>query len=177
VSAKIDGDATGFAATLALLSDVTIASEDATVGDPHVNAGLVAGDGGAVVWPMLVGMNRAKELLMTGELLDAQRAAEIGLINRAVPADELDEEVGELVDRLANGPQVAIRYTKRALNTWLELGVDAVLRQSLALEAMSQQHPDHREGIDAFREGRRPEFPSSRRRTDSESGSGADGTS
>lgn len=162
VIARINGDATGFAATLALLSDVTIASEDATIGDPHVNAGLSAGDGGAVVWPLLVGMNTAKELLMTGELLEATEAAELGLINRSVPPADLDDEVAALVDRLANGPQVAIRYTKRALNTWLELGVDAVLRQSLALEAMTQQHPDHREGLDAFREGRRPEFPSSR---------------
>jgi enoyl-CoA hydratase len=162
VIAKINGDATGFAATLALFADVTIASTDARIGDPHVNAGLAAGDGGAVIWPLLVGMNTAKELLLTGELLDAERAAEIGLINRAVPPEDLDDEVAALVDRLANGPQVAIRYTKRALNTWLELGVDAVLRQSLALEAMSQRHPDHREGLAAFREGRRPEFPSSR---------------
>jgi enoyl-CoA hydratase len=162
VIAKINGDATGFAATLALFADVTIASTDATIGDPHVNAGLAAGDGGAVIWPLLVGMNTAKELLLTGEFLDAERAAEIGLINRAVPPEDLDDEVAALVDRLANGPQVAIRYTKRALNTWLELGVDAVLRQSLAFEAMSQRHPDHREGLAAFREGRRPEFPSSR---------------
>jgi enoyl-CoA hydratase len=160
--AKINGDATGFAATLALFADVSIADENARIGDPHVNAGLVAGDGGAVIWPMLIGINRAKELLLTGELLRAKRAVELGLINRAVATEELDAEVADLAGSLAGGSQIAIQYTKRAMNTWLEFGVDLVLRQSLALEAISQQHPDHEEGLDAFLEGRPPSFPSAR---------------
>lgn len=158
--AKLNGDATGFAATLALFADVTVIAHDARIGDPHVNAGLVAGDGGAVIWPMLVGINRAKELLLTGDLVRGERAAELGLVNRAVEAKELDAAVTDLADSFVSGSQIAIQYTKRALNTWLEFGVDLVLRQSLALEAVSQQHPDHREGLDAFLQGRRPKFPS-----------------
>lgn len=162
IIAKINGDATGFAATLALFADVAVADADARIGDPHVNAGLVAGDGGAVIWPMLVGINQAKELLLTGELIRGRRAAELGLVNRAVESDELDDEVDGLADSLTDSSQVAIRYTKQAINTWLEFGVDLILRQSLALEAVSQQHPDHREGLEAFLQGRRPSFPSAR---------------
>jgi enoyl-CoA hydratase len=160
--ARVNGDATGLGATLALFADITVMAADARIGDPHVSVGLVAGDGGAVIWPLLTSMHTAKELLMTGDLVSAEEAEDLGLVNDAVPEDELDEKVDELVGKLADGPQVAIRYTKKALNAWVELGNDLALQRGLALEAVSQQHPDHEEAVEAFLEERRPEFPSAR---------------
>jgi len=164
--AKVNGHCTGLGTTLALFSDLVYMDESGKIGDPHVSAGLVAGDGGAVVWPLIVGLQTAKEFLMTGKMVTGAEAADIGLVNEALPSDELDERVDEVIDELASGPQVAIRYTKVALNEWLHLGVDNVLRESLALEAVSQRHPDHAEAVDAFLEGREPDFPSGRDRSE-----------
>src|SRR5262245_21872028 len=90
---RLNGHAVGLGATIALLSDIIIGAEGAKIGDPHVGLGLVAGDGGAVIWAQRIGLARAKEYLFTGELLTAAKAAEIGLINHCVPADELDAKV------------------------------------------------------------------------------------
>lgn len=160
--ARVNGHATGLGATLALFCDIVVAVEDAKFGDPHVKVGLAAGDGGAVIWPLLTNMHKAKELLMTGDLITMQEAEELGLVNYAVPEDELDETVDELVDKLASGPQYAIRYTKLALNKYLELGVDTILRESLALEYMSETHPDHRAAVEAYLDEEDPVFPSGR---------------
>lgn len=164
VIAKVNGDATGLGATLALFCDIVMMSEDARIGDPHVNVALVAGDGGAVIWPLLTSLNKAKELLMTGELLPAEEVEELGLANHVVPADELDDATDEMVDKLATGPQTAIRYTKKTLNSWLELGTDLALTKGIALEAAAQQHPDHEEAVEAFLDKRQPDFPSGRDR-------------
>lgn len=160
--ARINGDAIGLGATLALFCDVSIATEDARIGDPHVDIGLVTGDGGAVIWPLLVGLNQAKEFLMTGDLLTGKEAADIGLVNRAVPPEELDDEVEEVVDTFARKPQRALQLTKTALNQWLEFGLDLTIQESLAFEAISQRHEDHAEAVDAFIQGRQPDFPSAR---------------
>ena len=89
IIAAVNGPATGLGATLALFSDVIFAADNAKIGDPHVRVGVVAGDGGAVIWPWLVGAARAKEFLMTGDIITAAEAERIGLINRVVPADQL----------------------------------------------------------------------------------------
>jgi len=162
VIARLNGDATGLGATLALFSDIVIAAEGARIGDPHVKAGLVAGDGGAVVWPLLTSMSKAKELLMTGDLISATKAEDIGLVNYAVPEEELDEKVDEMVEKLATGPQLAIQFTKLAVNGWLEFGMNNILRESMALEGLSQAHEDHAEAVESFLEKRRPNFPSGR---------------
>jgi enoyl-CoA hydratase len=160
--ARVNGHVTGFGATVALFCDIVVAVEGAKFGDPHVNVGLAAGDGGAVIWPLLTNMHKAKELLMTGDTITMTEAQELGLINYAVPPEELDEKVDELVDKLASGPQHAIRYTKLALNGWIQLGVNNILRESLALEYMSETHPDHEAAVEAFLEGEEPVFPSGR---------------
>ena len=103
IIAKINGHAVGLGATLALFCDVSFIAEGARIGDPHVAVGLVAGDGGAVIWPQLIGFNRAKEFLMTGDLLTGRRAEAIGLVNHCVPAAELDAAVDAFCDRLAAG--------------------------------------------------------------------------
>jgi enoyl-CoA hydratase len=93
IIARVNGHAVGLGATVALLCDIIIAADHAKIGDPHVNAGLVAGDGGALIWPQLIGFARAKEYLFTGDLMTAAEAERIGLINHVVPADQLDEKV------------------------------------------------------------------------------------
>ena len=91
IVAAINGDAVGLGATLALFSDVTVIADSAKFGDSHVKVGLVAGDGGAVVWPLLVGPSRAKEFLMRGRLVSGSEAHALGLVNHAVPAAEVAE--------------------------------------------------------------------------------------
>lgn len=162
VIAKVNGDAIGLGATIALACDIVVASEEARIGDTHTSVGLVAGDGGAVFWSMLVGPNKAKEMLMTGNLLTAEEGDDLGLFNHVVPLDELDEFVKDIVDDLATSPQWAIRYTKMTINTAVQDRINQVLLQGLALERNSVHHPDHAEAVDAFKEGREPNFPSAR---------------
>lgn len=158
IIAAVNGAATGLGATLALFSDVIFAAENAKIGDPHVRVGVVAGDGGAVIWPWLIGAARAKEFLMTGDLLTAQEAERIGLINRVVAADKLMATAMELATRLANGPTKAIRWTKVSVNKILRDTANLVLDTSLALEKQCFFTEDHKEAIRAFVEKREPKF-------------------
>tara|TARA_R100001244_G_scaffold86820_10_gene66496 strand:- start:35112 stop:35927 length:816 start_codon:yes stop_codon:yes gene_type:complete len=156
--AKLNGHATGLGATIALLCDIIYASETAKIGDPHVSVGFVAGDGGAVIWPQLIGYARAKEFLLTGDLLTATQAAQIGLINHAVSPDELDAHVEQFTNRLATGATKAIRWTKMSINIGLRQLAQTMMDASLAYEALSNISPDHQEAVNAFREKRSPIF-------------------
>lgn len=158
IIAAVNGAAMGLGATIALFSDIIIAADDARIGDPHVRVGVVAGDGGAVIWPWLVGTARAKEFLMTGDILDAKEAERIGLINRVVPPAKLLPAAMELATRFANGPTGAIRGTKASINKILRDTVNLVLDTSLALEKESFTTADHKEAISAFLEKRPPHF-------------------
>ena len=154
----MNGDAVGLGATLALLGDVIIAAEGARVGDTHVRIGLVAGDGGAVIWPLLVGVHRAKEYLMTGDLIPAPEAERIGLINHVVPLEEVEPKARALAERLANGPTWAIRWTKASVNKVIRERMNLILDTSLAFEALSAGTEDMREAARAFVEKRPPQF-------------------
>jgi enoyl-CoA hydratase len=156
--AAVNGDAIGLGATLALFCDITFMADTARIGDPHVKAGIVAGDGGPVLWPMLVGMNRAKEYLLTGDLLTAAEADRIGLVNHVVAAADLDEAAMKTARKLAAGPQIAIRFNKRLVNKELEEKVVKLYDLSLALEAITFETADHREAVRAFLDKRRPVF-------------------
>ena len=155
---RMNGHAVGLGATLALLSDVIFAAENAKIGDPHVALGLVAGDGGAALWPQRIGFGRAKEYLLTGELLTARKAAEIGLINYCVPATELDDAVATFCERLLNGSQNAIRWTKVLINLELKRIATAVMDAGIAYESVTVRSADHREGVKALQEKRKPRF-------------------
>ena len=155
---RMNGHAVGLGATLALYCDMIFAVDKAKIGDPHVAVGLVAGDGGAAIWPQLIGLCRAKEYLLTGELLTAREAAEIGLINRCLPAEELDAVVDDYCERLLQGAQQAIRFTKIVLNQELKRVTHAVLDAGLAYEALTIRSADHREAVRAMQEKRAPEF-------------------
>ena len=158
IIAKVNGHATGLGATLALFCDVIFAADHAKIGDPHVCVGFTAGDGGAVIWPQLIGYAKAKELLMTGDLISAPEAVRIGLINHAVPAAELDARVDAFADRLAAGALVAIRTTKASVNIGLKQLAASIMDACLAFEEQSNASADHREAVAAFREGRTPKF-------------------
>jgi enoyl-CoA hydratase len=158
IIAKINGAAVGLGSTLAVACDITIASETAKIADPHVNIGLVAGDGGALLWPMMAGHARARMLLLTGEVLTGRQAADIGLITEAVPADQLDARVNAIAEKIANGASVAIRGTKRALTMAVRQALEAQLDAHLGFEALSYMSEDHRIAVDAFVEGKPPVF-------------------
>ena len=154
----LNGAAVGLGATLALLGDIIIASDAARIADTHAQVGLVAGDGGAVIWPLLVGVHRAKEYLMTGDFIDAREAERIGLVNHVVPADELLPKARALAERLANGATWAIRWTKASVNKAVRERLNLILDTSLAFEALTSGTEDHREAARAFMEKRKPEF-------------------
>ena len=158
VVCRMNGHAVGLGATIALLCDVIFASDKAKIGDPHVGIGLVAGDGGAIVWAQQIGLARAKEYLLTGELLTAAKAAEIGLINHCLPAAELDAAVEAFCKKLLAGAQTAIRYTKLLTNLELKRIAGLVLDQGLAWESETVRSADHREAIAALRDKRAPKF-------------------
>jgi enoyl-CoA hydratase/carnithine racemase len=155
VIAAINGDAVGLGATLALCCDITVAADSARIGDPHVNVGLVAGDGGAMIWPLLVGPNRAKEFLLRGNLLRGAEAERIGLVNYAVPADEVMAKAMELADELAAKPPMAVRWTKLTVNRWLKDVYQHTFDVGIAFEQITITSDDHKEAARAFAE-RRP---------------------
>jgi len=156
--ARLHGDAIGLGATLALLCDLAVMADDARIGDPHVRVGLVAGDGGALAWPLLVGYARAKRYLLGGELLSAAEAERNGRVALAVPAAELDATVERWAERFARAPRHALQWTKATLNLGLKAQAAQVLDAGLAYEMVSLQSADHREAIDAFLAKRSPQF-------------------
>jgi len=158
VLAAVNGVAAGLGATIALLSDIVYMADDARIGDTHVKMGLVAGDGGIVIWPLLVGLHRAKELLMGGELVSGPDAAAMGLVNHCVPADELLSTTIAHARRLAEGPPIAIRWTKMALNQHLRQSMNLAMDAGLAAELLSVESEDAREAGRAFAEKRDPVF-------------------
>jgi enoyl-CoA hydratase len=158
VIAALNGDAIGLGATIALLCDIVVASEKARIGDPHVKVGLVAGDGGCVIWPLLMGLNRAKEMLMTGQLLKAEEARNMGLVNHCVHPDQVMPKAMEIASSLADGPAKAIQWTKMSLNRRLIQDVNLILPTSTAFEYLTMYSEDHKEATAAFLEKRKPKF-------------------
>ncbi|MCJ1962345.1 enoyl-CoA hydratase/isomerase family protein [Novosphingobium mangrovi (ex Hu et al. 2023)] len=155
---RMNGHAVGLGATIALMGDIIVAADGAKIGDPHVGIGLVAGDGGALIWAARIGLTRAKEFLLTGELVPATEAERIGLINRCVPADELDAVVEDYCRKLTGGAPQALRWTKVLTNLELRRVGAALLDAGIAYEALSVRTADHREGLTALRERRAPRF-------------------
>jgi enoyl-CoA hydratase len=158
IIAALNGHAMGVGATVALFCDIVVASEKAKIGDPHVKVGLVAGDGGCIIWPLLIGMNRAKEMLLTGRPIEAREAERIGLINYCVPQENVLPKALEIAHELANGPAKAIQWTKMALNKRLIEDVNLILPTSVGFEYLSMHEADHQEAVSAFIQKRKPSF-------------------
>ena len=159
IVSAINGAAVGAGLVVALLADVSIAAESARLADGHVRMGVAAGDHAAIVWPLLVGMARAKYYLLTSEFIGGREAERIGLVSLCVPDDELQARAMAVATQLATGPRHAIRYTKRALNQWL-LQAGPIFDHSLALEMLGFFHEDMAAGVAALRQRRPAQYPS-----------------
>lgn len=154
----LNGHAMGLGASIALLCDVIVMSTAAKLGDPHVSVGLVAGDGGAAIWPLAVGPALAKRYLMTGDALTAEQCRTLGLVTDVCEPDQIDEVAMSLCERLASQPPLAVQYTKAAVNQQ----VKAALVQSFDLSAQSELvtflSADHAEAVSAAVERRRGSY-------------------
>ena len=160
IISAINGVAVGAGLAVALIADISIAAENARITDGHTRLGVAAGDHSAIIWPLLCGMAKAKLYLLTADFLDAREAERIGLVSMVVPTDQLIPTAMDVARRLADGPQTAIRFTKRALNQWLRLGGLASFDYSLALEMLTFLGKDVQEGVRALKERRPASFPS-----------------
>lgn len=155
---RLNGAAAGLGATIALLCDIIVADEKAVIGDPHVKVGLVAGDGGALIWPQLIGYAKAKELLMTGDMLSASEAKALGLINHAVPGDQLDAKLAEIIAKLQGNPRWAVRWTKSVTNIPLRALAAQMMDAAIGWESVSNYLGDRREAVAAMAEKRAPKL-------------------
>lgn len=158
IVAALNGHAVGLGASIALLCDTIFMADDATIADPHVRVGLVAGDGGAAIWPLVLGPARAKQFLLTGDPIDAARAERMGLVNAVTSRDRLAEESLAFAQRLANGAPLALRYTKQAVNKLVKDALNVAFDTSTALEIVTFRSEDHQEALAAIREKRPPTF-------------------
>ena len=161
VITAVNGYAMGLGATVALLGDVVVAGKSATFADTHVRMGIGAGDGGQVIWPLLMGVNKAKFFLMTGDRLPAEEAERAGLVNFLVEDDQLMKQALEIADRLAAGPGQAIAASKVPINKYIKMVSNLVLPLSLKLEEANMAGEDAREAALAFQEKREPKFTGS----------------
>jgi enoyl-CoA hydratase len=158
IVAAVNGPAIGLGASLALLCDVIFMAESATIADPHVRVGIVAGDGGTAIWPLALGPARAKQYLLTGDPVSALEAERLGLVNRVVPADALQKEALAFAERLAKGAPLAIRYTKQAVNKLIKDALNVSFDTATALELVTFRSEDHQEALAAIKEKRPATF-------------------
>jgi len=158
IVAAVNGPAVGLGATIALLCDVIFMADTATIADPHVRVGIVAGDGGTAIWPLLVGPARAKQYLLTGDPVTAVEAERIGLVNTVVPADDLSAAAMAFAERLAAGAPLAVQYTKQAVNKLVKDALNTAFDVATALELVTFGSADHHEALAAMREKRPPRF-------------------
>jgi enoyl-CoA hydratase/carnithine racemase len=156
--ATVDGPAFGAGANLTIACDIGVASGASRIGFGFRQVGLAVDSGTSYLLPRLVGLNTAKELVFTGELLDADRAADLGIFNHVFPDEEFDERAEELVQEIATGPTVALRASKRLLDQGHGSSLDDAIANEAAAQTAVFETRDHREGVTAFREKRDPKF-------------------
>jgi 2-(1,2-epoxy-1,2-dihydrophenyl)acetyl-CoA isomerase len=155
---KLNGVAAGAGCSLALACDMIIASEEASLIEVFINIGLVPDSGSSYFLPRLVGMAKAFELCALGSKVKAKEAAELGLINKVVPADQLELAVNELANQFANAPTKAIGLIKKMLNKSATSSLEQMLDYEAYCQEIAGQTSDYREGVKAFLEKRKPDF-------------------
>lgn len=158
IVSAINGAAAGGGLAIALLADVSIAGRTVKLVDGHTTLGVAADDHGVAIWPLLVGMAKAKYYLMTNEPLTGEEAERLGLVSLCVDNDKVVDKALEVAARLANGAPDAIRFTKHALNNWIRSAWPA-FEASLAFGILGFTGPEAREGLTALQEKRAPRFP------------------
>jgi enoyl-CoA hydratase/carnithine racemase len=158
VIAAVNGDSFGLGTSLMAFSDMSIVAEDAKLGDTHIRIGMAAGDGGAVMFPLLIGPQKAKEYLMRGKVFTGAEAADIGLANYAFPREEVLNEALKIAREIAAQPIWAVRWSKAAVNKQIKTQVNQILELSIAYEAATMLTEDYGEAARAFAEKRKPVF-------------------
>jgi len=158
VIAAINGYALGGGIELAMACDIRIASENAQIGQPEINVGLIPGWGGTQRLPRFVGKGIAKEMIFTGRRIDAKTAERLGLVNAVVPADQLKAKVKELAFELVGKPPIAIKLSKALINNSTETHPDIGLWQEAEAFGIVASTEDFNEGVTAFLEKRKPQF-------------------
>ena len=153
----INGVAVGAGLAAALLADIPIAGRSARILDGHTTLGVSAGDHAVLIWPLLVGMAKAKYHLLTNEPIDGTEAERLGLVAKVVDDDRLLNEARDIAERMAKGSTEALSWTKHTLNHWLRSAYPA-FDASVAYEFLGFLGPDPREGLSAIREKRPPRF-------------------
>ncbi|HVO66784.1 MAG TPA: enoyl-CoA hydratase-related protein [Syntrophales bacterium] len=159
--AAVNGFALGGGTEITMSCDIRFASEAARFGQPEILIGLIPGWGGTQRLPRLIGMGRAKELIMSGEMIDAKRAYEIGLVNRVFPADQLLPETMKFARKLAGMPAFAIKMAKHSMNFGYDLALDNANRLEMECCTQCFSTDDQKEGMKAFLEKRKPVFTGS----------------
>ncbi|BCL32458.1 enoyl-CoA hydratase/isomerase family protein [Streptomyces aurantiacus] len=157
IVSAINGEAMGSGLATALLADISVASTEARLIDGHLLQGIAAGDHSVMIWPLLCGLAKAKYYLLSSQELTGEVAERIGLVSAAVPPDDVLDTALDIAQRMAAGPQHALRWTKRSLNHWLRTATPS-FEASIAFEAMSFFGPDVAEAINAAIEHRSPSF-------------------
>jgi len=160
IISAINGVAVGAGLAVALMADISIMNEDARITDGHIRLGVAAGDHAVAIWPLLCGMAQAKYYLLTADFIDGKEAARIGLVTKAVPADEVLSTALAVAHKVATGPRDAVRFTKRSLNHWLRQALPN-FEASLAYEMLNFLGPDAQEGLSALIEKRPADFRNS----------------
>src|ERR1700754_785583 len=158
VIAMVNGFCLGGGCELALACDIRIASENASFGQPEINLGIIPGGGGTQRLTRLVGEGKAMELILTGDMIDAQHAYNLGLVNLVVPAADLEAKTMEMANRIAEKSPIALRMAKEAVKTAARANLDEGLRREVDLFALCFSSADKDEGVRAFLEKRKPDF-------------------
>lgn len=158
VIASINGPATGAGLDMALMCDLRITSDKSKFAESYVRMALVPGDGGAFFLPRLVGLSKALELLWTGDIIEPEEALRIGLVDRVVPAEQLEQATRELARKLAEGPQLSIRMIKRLVYQGLRSDLRTALDAVSSHMSIITSTEDHKEAVNAFFEKRKPQF-------------------
>ncbi len=156
--AKVDGPAYGAGASLAIACDVVLASEEAEISFGFRRVGLSVDSGTSYLLPRMVGENTAKDLVYSGDLLDADAAEDLGLFNRVYPSGEFDEGAEEYVQNVATGPTVALKHSKQLLQRGHERSFDEVIEHEVDAIGRVFETEDFAEGVEAFLEQRTPAF-------------------
>ncbi len=158
VIAAVNGFAVGAGFCISLSCDIVLASKEAIFAQSFVNVGLIPDLGGLYFLPRLVGLQKAKELVFTGEKISAEEAKELGIVNKILPGDQLLGEAEALAQKLAKGPRVAHRLAKQIINQSLELSLEELLSLEANAQSLCFQTEDHSEAVKAFLEKRKPVF-------------------
>jgi len=158
VIAAVNGFALGGGCEIAMACDLIIASEKAKFGQPEINIGVIPGGGGTQRLQRIAGVHKAKELIFTGDIIDAKEAEKIGLVNKVVPVDQLEALVKEIAQKIAGKSSAAIKLAKAAINRGMRTDLETGLAYEKELYSLSLTTDDKAEGIEAFIEKRKPKY-------------------